>query len=295
MVLVSRGDQNLNTGDAYSVKYIQSINSLRAILYQISSAMQGAFQGARDDLVRIRSSMQQIPDDIKAGLLLIKQATHDILDAFLPYTLRNVERAAKEGSTVSKPTLNRFVSVGLLLEELVTVLSLVTPTVENADDIIEAQAYADDMRTQWKLLEELFEKFSERADITQASISHNFIEPIEQAHQSSGFSSQTQRAGHLDKLIPIAIVIDQSSYLLDMIARTYTDISTEHMTSQIATSTNYLNIEVESERATNQRQLWKNTVSQSIKVARLAQTRHNDFAETGSNRQSEYATYFITV
>jgi hypothetical protein len=212
MVTVSRGDQVLTPPDGYTVKYIQNINSLRAILVQISSAMQNTFQLTRDDLVRIQNSMQEIPDHIIAGLTAIKLTSHEALSSLLSYTLRNLERAANEGSTVSKPTLNRFISVGLLLEELVTVLASTLNGTDNADYLIEANAYAEDISTQWNLLIDLFKKFSERADITQSSIINNYIDPIDEALKTDGFSTPSQIAGHLSKLVPVAITIDQSSY-----------------------------------------------------------------------------------
>ncbi|CAF5191691.1 unnamed protein product, partial [Rotaria sp. Silwood1] len=120
---------------------------------QISSAMQTAFQVAHEDLIRIRSSMDQIPEHIKAGLLLIQTAPNNLLSKLLPYTLHNVERAANEGSAISKPTLERFVSVGLIVEELATLL-LSTPSSseENADYLMEASSYANDIKIKWDLL-----------------------------------------------------------------------------------------------------------------------------------------------
>jgi hypothetical protein len=235
--------------------------------------------------------MQEIPDHIIAGLTAIKLTSHEALSSLLSYTLRNLERAANEGSTVSKPTLNRFISVGLLLEELVTVLASTLNGTDNADYLIEANAYAEDISTQWNLLIDLFKKFSERADITQSSIINNYIDPIDEALKTDGFSTPSQIAGHLSKLVPVAITIDQSSYLLDMMVDTYSKMAADDMDSQIIASTTYLGIAVESERATNQRQLWQNIVSTSVDVARRAQRRHDQFVETGPAREAKYATY----
>jgi hypothetical protein len=294
MVLASRQELSLTPPANYTLKYLKS-RSLRVILSDILSDMQSAFKGAKDDLVRTRDSMNQIPDHIKAGLLLIQTAPNDLLTQLLPYTLRNVDRAANEGSTVTKPTLARFVSVGLSLDELATLIASTPSTPADADYLIEANAYANNLKTQWDLLVKLFRKFSDRADITQGSISNNFVDPINQAQKTSGFSSQSQRTGHLDKLVPAAIFIDQSSYLLDMMTLTYTGISNDHMIKQITSSDTYLNLGVESVRVTSERELWQNTVSQSVKIARLAQERHNQFVGTSPNRQSEYATYLQSV
>lgn len=293
MVLASHKDQALTPPDGYNVTYLPNIQSLRSILTWISAEMQAAFKMASADLIRTRSSMDQIPDHIKAGLVLIQTAPNDLLSKLLPYTLRNVDRAANEGSVVTKPTLERFVLLGLWFEELVTLLgsTLSSETVKDLDYLTEANAYATDIKAQWDLLVKLFQKFSERADLTQRSVINNFIDPTNQVQKDKSFETEKQRSDHLNKLIPASIFIDQSSYLLDMMARTYSDISQDHMAAQITTSNNYLGLGDATARATSQRQLWQNTIAQSVKVARLAQERQNQFAETSSGRHTEYSTY----
>jgi hypothetical protein len=291
MVFASRKDISLNP----SVEHTNQVRSLRDILSQISSAMKAAFQVAHDDLIRTRVSMEQIPDHIKAGLLLIKTAPKDLLKQLLPYTLQNVDRAASEGSAVAKPTLARFVSVGLLIDELVTLLASTTSTPEIADYLIEAHAYASDIKKQWDLLVQLFKKFSYRADITQQSISTSFSDSIKEAQSANNFASEAQRSAYLDILIPATIAIDQSSSLLNMMSTTYTEVSNDHMVNQIASNYAYLVLGVESARTTSQRELWQNTVSQSVKVARLAQKRHNEFAATSPKRHEEYSDYSKSV
>jgi hypothetical protein len=182
-------------------------------------------------------------------------APNNLLSQFLPYTLRNVDRASNEGSAVSKPTLDRFISIRLLLDEFVTLLNYASSLSGNTNYFIEANIYTNDIATQWNLLVKLFQKFSERADTTQRSIDGNLTGPINETQKSNDFNSQSQRSGHLVELIPATIFIDQSSYLLDMMTHTYSDISNDHMINQISSSNNYLNIIIESERITSQRQL----------------------------------------
>lgn len=291
MVLASRKDPVMPLPAGYQIKHIHDAKSLRAILKQVSSAMQTAFRMARDDLDRAQNSMTQIPEHLKAGLLLIQTAPKELLGKLLPYTLKNVDRAAAEGSIVSKPTLDRFVSVGLLLEELSTLLAAITVPPADAENIPEARAYANDLKSHWELLISLFRKFSERADITRRIINEGFIEPTNEALKLDGFKTTNDRSTHLSKLIPAAVAIDQSSYLLDMMIRTYTDVSNDYIIDQIEKNHGLLTLSVELERAKSQRQLWQNIVSESVKVARLAQTRHNQFSSTGVNRQDEYSAY----
>ncbi|CAF1009903.1 unnamed protein product [Adineta steineri] len=289
MVLASRKNQTLNASAEFTPKHLSVTQPLPAILSRISTDMQAAFKVANDDLIRTRSNMDQIPDHINAGLLLIQTAPNDLLKTLLPYTLKNVKRTANEGAAVTKPTLERFITVEAILEELVTLLISTSATKE--DDInylMEAKAYANDIQMQWSLLVKLFKKFSQRADITEIRIVDSFIKPTEVANN---LTTPNQRHTHLDKLIPAAIAIDQSSHLLDIMALTYAEISNEHMINQIASNKPYLALATESARALDQRELWQNTIAQSVKVARLAQVRQNEFAATSSGRNERYSTY----
>jgi hypothetical protein len=253
--------------------------------------MQEAFKSAHDDLIRVRDSMHQIPDHLKASLLLIKDASDSLLSQLLPYTLRNVDRAANEGSTVSKPTLQRFILTKSWLDELDVLLNSSFLTLGYTNYLIEATIYSNDIKTQWDLLIKLFRKFSDRADITQSSIKNNFTDPINEAHNSNDFSSPSIRADRLHGLIPAAIFIDQSSNLLDMMTRTYTDVGNDYKLEQVTPTNPFITMAFENERIQAQRQLWLNIVSQSVKIARLAQERQNQFVDTGPSRHVEYGNY----
>lgn len=291
MVFVSRKDEALTPSAGYNAMYVANVHSLRQTLLQISSSMEAAFKLGRDDLVRVRDGMSEISEHIKAALLIIKSAPDSLLSELLPYTLRNVGRAAKEGSTVSKPVLDRFISVGLLLKELSTLADHSVSTGRLPDYFTEAKIYADDMTKQWNLLIKLFRKFSERAVITEKDIRDSFIDPIKQAQDANGFNSSSNRSDQLNKLNSVAIAIDQSSYLLEMMVDTYMNISHEHMVNDITSINSYLNLGTEPMRITKERELWQSIVSQSVKIARLAQEQHNKFVGSASNRQVEYGTY----
>lgn len=291
MVFASRKDEALTPSAGYNATYIANAYSLRQTLLQISSSMEAAFKLGRDDLVRVQDGMSEISEHIKAALLVIKSAPDNLLNELLPYTLRNVARAAKEGSTVSKPVLDRFISVGLLLKELCTLADYSVLTYRLMDYFTEAKIYAYDMKTQWNLLVKLFRKFSERAIVTEKNIQDSFIDPIKQAQEAHGFNSSSNRSDQLSKLNSIAISIDQSSYLLEMMVDTYMNISQEHMVKDITSINSYLSLSTEPIRITKERELWQSIVSQSVKIARLAQEQHNKFVGSGLRRQAEYDTY----
>ena len=270
-------------------------SSLRAILSQISSETQSAFKLAHNDLVRVQSSMNQIPDHIKVSLLVNQQAPNNLLNQLLSYAMRNTKRAANEGSTVSKPALDRFIAIKLLIDELVKVLDNTILVTGYTDYIMEASAFANDTKIQWNLLVKLFRKFSDRAFTTQTTINDNFISPIDEAQKMYGLNTSTERSNLLEKLIPPSILIDQSAYVLDMITHTYNEISNDYMINQINSTNSYLYLSDESLRISNERNLWQNIISQSIQIARLAQERQNQFVDTSTNRETEYSTYLQNV
>ena len=291
MVLVSRGSENLVIPENYTVQHVQNTGYLREVLYQLSSSMQSAFQMAYDDLFRTQNAMEQIPDHITATLFLIKSAQNNVLSELFPYPLRNTNRATNEGSTVSNPVVNKFIAVQSIIDELVRILDHTMIVASNKIYFTEANMYAKDIQTQWNVLVKLFRKFSERADLTQTTIHNNFTDPINDAKQANKISSASQRTGQLKNLVPSAVFIDQSAYLLGIMARTYSEISTDHVINQIAESIDIGHLFSESDRILEQRATWQRAVSQSVKVARLAQDRHDGFAATSTNRQAEYNKY----
>ena len=179
MVSASQRDLALASRPGYSIQFIQNINSLHATLSQVAKAMQMAFQGVLEDLVRTQLSMDRIPEHMKAGLLLIKTASDDLREKLVPYTLRNIDLASSEGSAVSKSTLSRFVQVGKLIDEVVAVLSsTISSLLSNMDSynfVSEVEVHAIDLQVQWYLLIELFMKFSERADIVREKTAKTFV------------------------------------------------------------------------------------------------------------------------
>ena len=111
---------------------------------------------------------------------------------------------------------------------------------------------------------------------------------IQKAQVANGFNIEADRAAHLRTLIPATIDIDQSTHLLQMMIETYTNIFNEHMVTQIAQIGSFLSLQTNSMRIASQRDLWQRMTAQSVKVARFAQIRQNEFTEARSNRQKEY-------
>jgi len=259
--------------------------------------MQMTFQDAQEDLVRTCLFLDQIPEHIKAAFSLIKMASDDLLKKLLPYTLRNVEHATSEASTISKPILLRLVQVGKLIDEVVAVLSsTLSSMVLNIGDYYfpsEIEVYAIDVQDQWYLLVEFFIKFSNLAKLIQKNTKQNFVNPVQQAQTGNGFNIDADRMAHIRTLIPSTINIDQSTHLLRMMAHTYVNISNEYMITQVAQIGPLLTLQTDSMRTTNHRELLQRTVAQSVKVARLTLVQRNEFTKANIVRQKEYQDFLL--
>ncbi|CAF1237540.1 unnamed protein product [Adineta steineri] len=297
MVSASRRDTALIPRSGYTIQFIKNTNSLHATLSQVALAMQMTFQDVLEDLVRTCLYMDQIPDHIKAALILIKTASNDLLKKLLPYTLRNVDYATSEASTISKPILLRFVQVGKLIDEVVAVLSsTVSGMVSNIDNyyfLSEVEAYAIDVQVQWYLLVELFMKFSDIAELIRKNTKQNFMNPVQQAQDENGFSSEADRMAHIRTLIPSTITLDQLTQFLRMMAHTYVNVSNEYMVTQVTQIGSLLNLQTPLMWTTNHRDLFQKTVAQSVKVARLTLAQRNEFIEADNDRQKEYKDFLL--
>ncbi|CAF3916209.1 unnamed protein product [Adineta steineri] len=297
MVSASRRDIILTPRAEHSIQFIQNTNSLHATLSQVALTMQMTFRDAHEDLVRTCLYMDQIPEHIKAALILMKTASNDLLKKLLPYTLRNVDYATSEASTISKPILLRFVQVGKLIDEVVAVLSsTLSGMVSNIDDyyfLSEIEVYAIDVQAKWYQLVELFIKFSDIAELIRKNTKQNFVNPVQQAQNGNGFNIEADRMAHMRTFIPSTITIDQLTHLLRMMADTYANISNEYMITQVAQIGPLLNLQTNSMRTTNHRDLFQKTVAQSVKVARLTLAQRTEFTKADIGRQKEYKDFLL--
>lgn len=291
MVLSSRRDYSLLYPPGLTFKYISNNGSLRYSLNTLSSSMLSAFQYTLDDLQRVRISMEQIPDHIQASLVVIQSAPIDLLNRLLPYTIRNIERAIREGSVVSKPALQRFVDMKIFIDELARLVREIKPTADNGDFLVEANGYCVDLQSQWYLLISLLGNISNRTDLMQTDIAQDFVDIIREAHNQNAFQSAATRNIYLQRLIAMTASLDKYSEYLNMVMKTFSEIVETSVINQLRSNTLYTTTMTDALRVSIERQLWKDIINQSIRVARLTQARHNDFIARVSNRHIEYSLY----
>ena len=88
MASISRQDESLVVPYTYTVRHLNAPLSLHTALSQLASLMETTLKSAHGDLVRVQGSMSQIPEHLKASLLLIKTAPDELLNQLLSYTVR---------------------------------------------------------------------------------------------------------------------------------------------------------------------------------------------------------------
>ena len=297
MISASRSDIALTSRPQHSVQFIQNTNSLHVTLFQVASSMQMTFHDAHGDLVRTCLYMDQIPEHMKATLMLIKMASDELMQTLLPYSLRNIDRDTTEALTFSKPMLSRFIQTGKLIDEVVAVISsTLSDVVTSIDDyyyLSEVETYAIDLQVQWYLLVELFIQFSDMVELIRKNVKENFMNPVQQAQDGNGVNIVIDRLSCLQTLIPSTITIDHSAHFLRMMVHTYVKIYNTFMITQVNQTGSLLALQTESMRITNRRDLFKTTLAQSIAVARLASVEHTEFIRIDIDRQKEYTLLLL--
>jgi hypothetical protein len=155
MAIASIKDFPLAVGFDY--KLVKYPNSFHATLVQVSNDMYRALSGAHTSMEKIHTNMRAIPALLKTALKLIIQATPPMTKAMLPRTLANIGRYANESAAVARASLERFVTLRSLLEEIVQASMLTNK--DNKDTAAKLAADAEEMRIQ-----------KENMDITMAAI-----------------------------------------------------------------------------------------------------------------------------
>lgn len=117
MVISSIKDFPLRSDFKY--KLIQYPKSFATTLVQIANEMSRALFGAHTSMDKIQAHMRQLPTLIKTALKLITQAGLPMTKAMLPRTLSNIGRYANQSAAFARESLDRFINLGELLNEVV--------------------------------------------------------------------------------------------------------------------------------------------------------------------------------
>ncbi len=281
MVLASRQDFVFSIPVGYSVKYVQNSGSFRRTISQLDTQMRSALSGAREDLNRVYTGMERVPDHLKTMLLLMKQAPFDLLLMLFPDSFNDIEKLVNDSLVVLRKPEQNFQQVLNLLTEIDYLL-----TVTSVDEIISLQVY--DVKTQWTCLTELVIELANRAERTRENFLLQFNWVLKEFLRPGLTFADTHREFIIFLLLPKIVEIDQTSDLLGVITKTYSDISFQYTDEQIGGNAHLLLLPNEADRKRYLKQFQYELVPQVVQIARLALERHGEFLRRDKNRTENY-------
>ncbi|CAF3653596.1 unnamed protein product [Rotaria sordida] len=284
MVLASREDFAFSIPTGYSVKYVQNIGSFRQTTAQLATDMRSSLSSAREDLNRVHTGMERVPDHLKNMVLLIKHAPFDLLLMLFPDSFNNIEKLVNDSLIVLRKPEKNFEKVLNLLTEIDYLLN-------NTSNDIMIYLQVFDVKTQWTHLTELVTELAKQAERTRESFLLQFNWILKEFIRPDLTFAETHRDFIILLLLPKIVEIDQTSDILGIITKTYTDISFQFTDEQIGGYTHLLLLSKEEDRQRYLKQFQYDLVPQVVQSARLALNRHNEFLQRDRNRREIYEKF----
>jgi hypothetical protein len=240
-IVASRRDYTLDISRSYTyIKY----SSYRATLTQATDAVDNAFRKTESSMSRVQMITGQVPSQLKTALSILFDASVEERQIFLPNTLKDITRKAKDITSISETVSAELAQLAAFFDEL---LRVVQPTprpsttsgpsgstttqanrspldIDHATAISNILAYAKSSITKWNQMAQLSSKL------------------IRQADGAAQFMSDR------NKLLWTLGDIDETADFLNTLAFLYTEISMKIITSRTSTMASYLMLQSEEER-----------------------------------------------
>jgi hypothetical protein len=278
MVHASRQDFPLTIPNGYSLKHVKNSGSFHQTISQLSAQMSSALTGAREDLNRVHTGMERVPDYLKKMILLLKQEPYELLLMLFPDSFNDTDKLVNDSLIVLRKPEKNFDQVLNLLTEIDYLLS-----VTSVDQIISLQVY--DLKTQWTYLTELVIELAKRAERTRENFVLQFNWILKEFIRPGLNFNDSHRDFIILLLIPKIFEIYRTSDLLGMITATYTDISFKYTDDMIGGNGHLLRLPTEADRQRYLKQFRTDLPTQVVYIARLALKRHGEFLRRDQNRQ----------
>jgi hypothetical protein len=283
-VLASRQDFAFTIPNGYSVKYVQNRSSFRQAISHLATQMRIALSGAREDLNRVHTGMERVPNHLRTIILLMKQAPNELLVTLLPDSFNDIEQLVNDSLIVLRKPTKNFEQVLNLLTEIDYLLN-----VTSTDVTISLNVY--DVKIQWTYLTELVTELAERAERTRENFLLQFNWILKEFIRPGLTFNDTHRDFIILLLLPKIVEIDRTSDLLGMVTKTYTDISFQFTDEQIGSYGHLLLLPNEEDRKRYLKQFRYDLPPQAVQIARLALTRHDEFLRRDQNREAIYEKF----
>ncbi|CAF2717637.1 unnamed protein product [Rotaria sp. Silwood2] len=284
MVLASRQDFGFSIPNGYSIKYVQNPGSFRQTVSQLATQMRSVLTGAREDLNRVHTGMDRVPDHLKTMVLLMKQAPFDLLLMLFPDSFNNIEKLVNDSLVVLRKPEKNFAQVLNLVTEIDHLL-----TNPSTDQVISLQVF--DVKTQWTHLTELVTELAKQAERAREGFLLQFNWILQEFIRPDLPFAESHRDFIILLLLPKIVEIDQTTDLLGLITKTYSDISFQYTDEQLGGYGHLLTLTKEEDRKRYLKQFQYDLVPQVVQSARLALERHTEFLQRDGNRRENYEKF----
>jgi hypothetical protein len=281
MVLASRQDFAFIIPIGYSLKYVQNSGSFRQTISHLATQMRSALSGAREDLNRVYTGMERVPEQLKTTVLYVKHLPFELLLMLLPNSFISIEKLVNDSLVVLRKPEKNFEQVQNLLIEIDYLLNI-----GSIDQVISMQI--DDVKTQWTFLTSLVTELAKQAERTRESFLLQFNWILKEFIRPEKPFADIHRDFIILLLIPKIIEIDRTSDLLGIISKTYTDISFQFTDELIGGYGHLLLLTKEEDRKRYLQQFRYDLVPQVVQIARFALERHVAFIQREKNRSENY-------
>lgn len=284
MVLASRGDFAFSIPSGYVVKYIENPTSFQRTVTQLGTQMRSALTNAREDLNRVYTGMERVPDHLKTMILLLKHAPSELLVMLFPDSFNDIEKLVNDSLVVLRRPHKEFEQVLNLVTEVDHLLSG-----QSIDSMISLQVL--DIKTEWSHLTSLVTALSQRAERTRESFLLQFNWILQQFIRPDIPISDSNRNFTLMILLPKAVEIDQTCDLLGVVTKTYTDISYQYTDSEVNSYGHLLTLSKEEDRKRYLKQFQYDLITKVVPSTRLALQRHVEFLQRDSIRLENFEKF----
>ncbi|CAF3977701.1 unnamed protein product [Rotaria sp. Silwood1] len=161
--------------------------------------------------------------------------------------------------------------------------------------LVRATTEITEIQKQWTNMTRFFSALAIRAEMTRETILYEFIEVIQNVILINGVIDDADREFFVLSMRDVADEIERGAHLLYIMSKTYYDVSSQYMITQILEITGFVITQTDDEREARLRKLAQDTLSTSAKVSRMALERKQQYKQRNQARQEEYRQYIQQV
>ncbi|CAF1193411.1 unnamed protein product [Adineta steineri] len=296
MILASKCDFSLTSSSPSHVyEHIKYPNSFRMTLAQIASEIYNAFMNAHTTIERIQSSTKQIPQHLKIILKLLKSAAPSIIQVMLPKTLDTIERIPKDVANSANIIIKKYESSTALLQEVIEALAdsygVNNSVLMNMNVLVNATKELNKMQQQWSEIARYLSILTIRVETSRQTVFYELMDTINNIISMNIQLNAADRYFFVSKMLDAIIKIEQDANLLYIIAKTYYDVSSAYIVSQMSDVSKLLLLQTDDERHAAMIQLDETLLFTSAEISQIVLEQKQQYQQRNQEIQDEYKQF----